>query len=189
MRMLQSRARSERGVSLLDTIATLGIMGVLASVAVVQIGTARRGLQGDGAMRVVMAQFNTAREMAITQRRNMELTFAGNNSVRIVRHDIPNGTTVLTNVTLEGGVRFALIPGIADTPDVFGNQRALSFGAATAIMFNADGTLIDNNGNPLNGTVFMSIANLPRSLRAVTVLGTTGRVRGYKWTGTGWSKV
>jgi hypothetical protein len=56
-------------------------------------------------------------------------------------------------------------------------------------MFTTDGTLIDSNGSPVNGTVFLSIANVPKSARAVTVLGATGRVRGYRWTGLAWTRV
>ena len=41
--------------------------------------------------------------------------------------------------------------------------------------------MIDANGLTLNGTVFLNITNLSDSTRAVTVMGTTGRVRGYKW--------
>jgi hypothetical protein len=48
-------------------------------------------------------------------------------------------------------------------------------------MFNTDGTLIDTNGSPVNGSIFLSIFNQTGSTRAVTVLGATGRVRGYKW--------
>ena len=60
-------------------------------------------------------------------------------------------------------------------------------------MFTTDGTLIDSGGTPINGTVFLSIQNQPESARAVTVLGSTGRVRGYKWvvgkTISSWSRV
>ena len=66
---------------------------------------------------------------------------------------------------------------------------AISFGTALKIMFGPDGTLIDNNGSPINGTVFLSVANNPASFRAVTVLGATGRVRSYRWNGVVWGRV
>ena len=154
-----------------------------------QIATVRRSLQGDGAMRVVMTQLNNAREMAITQRRNMEVQFVGNNWVQIIRDDVPSGTTVLTKVAFESNAQYSLVSGIGDTPDGFGNSSAISFGSATTIMFGPNGTLIDNNGDPINGTVFFSIARIPESFRAVTVLGATGRVRGYRWNGAVWTRV
>ena len=49
----------------------------------------RQALTGDGAMRVVLAQMNQARELAITQRRNMRVTFTGSNVVQIMREEVP----------------------------------------------------------------------------------------------------
>jgi Tfp pilus assembly protein FimT len=185
----EHQARSERGISIVDIMVTMSVMAIVGSMATVQIGTVRRSMQGDSAMRMVLAQLNTAREMAITQRRNMEIQFVGNNSLRIVRHDVPTGTTVLANVVLEGYVQYSLVRGLTDTPDAFGNSSAISFGSAQTIMFTSDGTLIDSNGFPINGTVFLSIGSMPESARAVTVLGSTGRVRGYRWHATAWSGV
>jgi hypothetical protein len=124
--------------------------------------------------------------MAITQRRNMEVQFAsviGTGRIRTIRREVPGpATTLLREVYLEGGAEFVLIPSITtDTPDHFGNGNAISFGAATAIMFGTDGSLLDGAGNPINGTVFVSVHGLPQTQRAITVLGTLGRVRGYRW--------
>ncbi len=163
-------------------MATLSITAVVGSMATANMVSARRSIQGDAAMRVVMSQLNTAREMAITQRHLMEVQFVGNNSVRIVRHEAPgNATTVVSTVVLENNAMFALAAGVPDTPDAFGAAAAVSFGLAQAVMFGTDGTLIDTNGSPVNGTVFLSIPSESETTRAVTVLGSTGRVRGYKW--------
>jgi hypothetical protein len=116
----------------------------------------------------------------------MQVSFLNNNQIQIVRLEVPNGTTTLTTVSFEGGVVYGLISGIGDTPDAFGIHNSVDFGAATKIIFNSDGTLIDQNGNPLNGTVYVTIPNVARSFRAVTVLGGTGRIRGYKWDGKKW---
>jgi Tfp pilus assembly protein FimT len=188
-RTIEYQARSQRGFSLVDTMVTLSVMGIVGSMATMHIGTVRRSMQGDGAMRTVMTQLNTAREMAITQRRNMEIKFVGNNWLQIVRNEVPSGSTLLTAVAFESNAQYALVSGIADTPDGFGNSSAISFGTAVKIMFGPNGTLIDNTGAPVNGTVFLSIANVPESLRAVTVLGATGRVRSYRWNGNAWTRV
>ena len=188
-RNIVHQARSQRGISVIDMMVTLSVMAIVGSMGTMQIATVRQSMQSDGAMRLAMAQLNTAREMAITQRRNMEVRFVGNNWLQIVRNDVPSGTTVLTNVAFEGNAQYSLVSGVSDTPDGFGNSSAISFGSAATIMFATDGTLIDNNGSPVNGTVFLSIANIPKSVRAVTVLGATGRVRGYRWTGLGWTRV
>jgi len=176
--------RSERGVTLIEMLLVVGIMGVVGAMGAAQIAEARRSMQGDGAMRLVMSQFNLARQMAVTQRRNMQLQFVGTNWMQIVRQEVPAGTTTLVSQAFEGNVTYRIVPSVTlDTPDGFGKTAAVSFGSSTtSIIFSSDGTLIDQSGNPLNGTVFLAVINVPKSQRAVTVLGATGRVRGYKWT-------
>ena len=187
--------QSPAGFTLLEAMVTLTISAVVGSMATAQMSDVRRSMESDGAMRLVMTELNTARDMAMTQRHNMEIQFiagAGNsgNWVRTVRHEAPGvTTTVLRSVALESHATFSLAPGVADTPDAFGATAPVAFGIAQTIMFSTDGMLIDGSGNPLNGTVFLAIANQQASARAVTVLGATGRVRGYKWFRGAWVRV
>jgi prepilin-type N-terminal cleavage/methylation domain-containing protein len=182
--------RSQSGFSMLEILVVVAIFGVLAAITAVQIGAVRPGLQGDAAMRVVMAQLNSARETAVAQRRLVEVSFYNGNSVRVTRHNFPAGTTtVLNDLPFEGGASYGLILGVGDTPDGFGNAQPISFGAAASIRFNTEGMLVDSGGIPVNGTVFVRIPEQPLSFRAVTVLGATGRVRGFRWNGATWQRV
>jgi Tfp pilus assembly protein FimT len=179
--------QSQRGYSLIEMLLILGIAGVVMSIAVLQIGSVQPSMKGDGAMRTIMAQLNTARELSISQRRQMQVNFIGTGQIQIVRQEIPAGTTALPTVAVEGGLQYGLIAGVVDTPDHFGLKAGgIAFGTATAYLFNSDGTLIDQNGNALNGTVFLAIPGVARSFRAITVMGGTGRIRGYKWNGVVW---
>lgn len=184
--------RQSGGFSAIELLMAVGIMGILMSMAVFQIGQSLPGYKGDGAMRVVMAQMNSAREMAITQRRFMRVTFGSGNQVQIIREEVtsPATTTVLTSVLLEGGLTFDVVSGVPDvTQEPNGNSSAVSFGSATLYRFSPDGTFVDQAGRLLNGTVFVALPRQPRSERAVTVLGSTGRVRGYRWDGAQWKMV
>ena len=180
------RRTRDAGCSLPELLIVLSITGVVSSMAVIQIGLAAPSMKGDGAMRVLMAQLNAAREMSISQRRQMRVNFIAPNQVQIVRQEVPAGTTVLSTVYIEGGISYGLIGGVLDTPDGFGNATPVYFGVAVSVRFNSDGTLIDQAGNPVNGSVFTALPNQPRSFRAVTVLGGTGRIRGYRWDGAHW---
>jgi hypothetical protein len=179
------------GYSAIEMMATAAIMSVVGGMAVAQLHVSQPVMKGDGAMRVVIGQLNTARELSITQRRRMQLTFTAPSTLQISRVDVPGpGTTVLSAIPLEGGVQFGIIAGVPDTPEAFGMNGAVDFGAAASMHFNTDGTLIDGNtGAPINGTIFLAVPNTPRSFRAVTIMGSTGRIRGYRWNGSNWEAV
>jgi type II secretory pathway pseudopilin PulG len=184
---MSRRRGSEAGYSLAELMMVVGVMGVLGSMALMQIGMSRPALKGDGGLRVVLAQMNAARELAITQRRYMRLTFTSTNQIQIVREEVPGpATTVISTAIMEGGVQFLLMSGVPDTPDAFGRGSATDFGSATQVKFAPDGTLINQVGATLNGTVFLAVPTQKASVRAATVLGSTGRIRAYKWNGNVW---
>ena len=174
---------------------TVAIAVTVGSVAIAQYSNVRRSMAGDGAMRIVMGQLTRAQQLATQQRRNIEVQFVGGNWIKLLRHELDGTTTPIGNVALEGSMQYALLSSVPDTPDAFGNSGALAFGGATIIQFTSDGTLADQSGNPLNGTVFLSVGGQVSSLRAVTIMGTTGRIRAYRAAGNsagtfvGWNRV
>src|SRR2546423_598454 len=103
------RTRHDTGFSLVEMMMVLGVLSVVSSMAMMEVGALRPALKGDGAMRVVMAQLNTARELSISQRRNMQVQFVGTNLVQVVRQEKPLGTTVLATVPFEGGVAYGTV--------------------------------------------------------------------------------
>jgi Tfp pilus assembly protein FimT len=190
MTRLSRRRQNERGYNVVEMMFVLGFMGILASMAVLQIEASRPGMKGDGGLRIVIGQMNQAREMAITQRRYMRVVLTTPGTVSVVREDTPTTTTTLSTIVIEGGVKFALVTGLPDTPDAFGNSSAIYWaGTPTNVKFTPDGTLVNQDGSTTNGSVFMSWQNVTLSARAITVLGSTGRVRGYRWDGHNWKLV
>jgi prepilin-type N-terminal cleavage/methylation domain-containing protein len=187
---ISNGTRSDDGFTLVETMMAVMVIGILGSMAVFQIGSARPAMVADGAMRTVMGQLNLARETAVAQRRQIDVVCDETRQVvRLIRHELPEGTTVLAETAFEGGVRYGLPAVLSeDTPDKFGKGAPVYFGAAETIAFNSDGMLIDSGGSPVNGTIFVMLPNISESLRAVTVLGSVGRVRGYRWNGATWTR-
>jgi hypothetical protein len=113
--------------------------------------------------------------------------------VEIIREEVPGPTlTTVSSTLIEGGIQFLFptgTPTIPDTPEAFGNASGVDFGSATEVKFNPDGMLVNQLGAVINGTVFVMFPSERLSSRAVTVLGSTGRVRGYKWDGRVWKLV
>lgn len=189
---------SERGYSLIETLVVTALVMLLSGITVVQIGNSRASMHADNAMRVVMGEMSRARDMAIQQRRLMRVAFVNSNEVRVERRDVAAPVyTVLRRSTMEGNLKFALPFGTPDTTDQFGNGGALDFdGASTGAMlpsdicFNGDGMLVRcSTGTSINGTVFLAAPNDPFATRAVTILGSTGRVRGFRRMNALWGRV
>jgi Tfp pilus assembly protein FimT len=186
----RSACSSSAGYSLIELLVLLALVMVLSAMAGLQVIQARPVLEGDSAMRVVLAQVRLAREQAISQRRFVEVAFIPDAVVRTVREDVPGPSkTILGTVGVERGFTFQLVNRVPDTPDGFGNPAAVSFGTASTIRFTPDGTLVNENGATLNGSVFLARAGEARSARAITVLGATGRIRAYRWNGRAWDLV
>src|SRR5229473_1282474 len=138
MTEFSQRRAPEAGFSLVELLLVLGMMAMLAGMAVIQIAASRPGAVG------------------------------------------------------EGGMQFLTVSGLPDTPDAFGNASAVTFPTATGspleIKFATDGTFVNQDGLSLNGTVFVALPNQALSARAVTIFGSTGRVRAYRWDGRIWKR-
>jgi len=90
----------------------------------------------------------------------------------------------MSTMLLESGVTFHLYTSQPNTPDMFGNAGDWDFGATTTTMaFTPEGSLVNQLGVPINGTVYLGRPTDTKTARAVTVFGTTGRIRGYRWLG------
>ena len=176
----------QAGFSMVELAGTLLLAGILAGLAIVNLNGIAPGTDANAALNETVAQLRKGRETAIAQRRNIELKFLGTNQIQLVRDEVPAGTTILSTITLDSKMQFMLFNGVPDTPDLFGKTNAVSFGGANSLIFQSNGVLVDGSANPLNGSVFLGQANHPETARAVTVLGSTGRVRGYRWTGSTW---
>ena len=174
------------GYSVIEMMVVVAFVVILAAMAVVNLMSARQGIRAENALQTVVGQMRLAREIAVDQRQDVLVTFALPNSFTIQRIDAGNNVVLLNTVALPNGFQFMTSPGVPDTPDGFGNAAPVNFGNAMFIRFRADGTGVDANLQPVNGSVFFADPSQAQTMRAVTVLGSTGRIRGYRWTGTRW---
>jgi Tfp pilus assembly protein FimT len=174
------------GFSLVELSIVMLFTLALAGFAALNITGILPAINANHSMSQVVDQLRNARELAVAQRRNIEVLFQNGNEIQLVRNDVPGGTTDMGMSTLEHGFEFCLFDEIPDTPDSFGNSEAIDFNGAGSMTFLSDGTLVDEAGNPLTGSVFLGVEDHPETARAVTILGATGRIRSYRWNGTSW---
>jgi Tfp pilus assembly protein FimT len=183
--MLRAESKQD-GFSLVETATVLMLLMAVSGFALLNMNSILPGMSANAAMNQTLGQLRRGREIAIAQRRDIEIRFLGANQIQLVRYNVPNGATILNTITLEGENEFRHFNGVPDTPDAFGNGAAVTFSGLSPWIFLSDGMLVDSSANPVNGTVFLGQANRPNTARAVTILGATGRVRNYTWTGAAW---
>jgi prepilin-type N-terminal cleavage/methylation domain-containing protein len=168
-----------RGFSLLEvlTVSTLVLIG--STVAVIQYRTSVAVLDADKASNLVVGQIRYARQVAVDQRRNVELAFVESNRITVTRQDGGGATTVMSDVTLPPGYTFGLAAGVGDTPEGYGDDEPVQFGLDdTSGIFQGDGAFVSGAAVVMNGTVF-TIGSGNGSARAVTLTGASGRMKQY----------
>ena len=177
---------SERGFTLPELLIAIALFVIVAGIGVAQLGPAIQTARANAQAARVSGLIQLARENAIRTQRDLELRFdTDTNTVRIVRTN--NGVTAsVSEVTLEYNMSLRTFAGVPDTPEGFGMADAADFGGAARLFFISDGSLVDEDSVPVNGTIALGVADQVFSARAITVTGTTARPRRYRWLGGQW---
>jgi prepilin-type N-terminal cleavage/methylation domain-containing protein len=181
-----SQVATDAGFTVIELVVVMAISVTVLSLSLGGFSSALDTVRGDASMNKVQWQLKLAREIAINQRRSVEVRFTPPNFMAVVRRNIPNGETVMSTAVLEHMTNFVVFPAFPDTPDGFGNATAIDFGAANAVMFTAEGQLVDETGALVNGTIFIGRIGSPMTARALTVFGPTSSIRTYRWNGSQW---
>lgn len=190
--MKQNSHRSQKGFSLLEILTGLAIISILLAMAVMNYGSILPNFKANSAMDQLLYRLRSAREQAIAHRREVQVQFVGTNQITITELWLTGTPPLPTTYTFEGGAQFVTYSGIPDTPMAFGNGAPVYFeglsGGPPIMKFTTNGSFIDGGNTLVNGTVFLGIPSRASTARAITVLGSTGRVREYHWDGTQWSE-
>ena len=175
------------GFSLLEAIVVATVVGLLGAMVVpVTAGMIARA-KADGSTLAAVTALQSARNRAVAERRNFHLYFdQSGHKIRIERVEPSGSRTVVSNLTLENGLKFEKFSALPDTPDLFGHATAVAFGGTAPVMFTSDGTLIDDNGDVVNGSVFLGVPQQKATAQAITFFGPTGLIRTWRWGGSKW---
>lgn len=196
----------ERGFSMIELSVVIGLILIISAMAIFSYLPLLQDANFDSSMRQVLDQLRQAREYSIANRRYVQLTFptvviGGVTQYQVVMTEMNSLTAgggaanpVLSTVPIHPPAQYLLLSAI-DTPDGFclgAPAAAVEFktvagGAPVSILFQSDGELVDGASyQPINGTIFLGRPGQPTSARAITILGTTGRVRAWKSNGAAW---
>src|SRR5712691_9117648 len=168
------RSNNTAGFSLIEFLVVASLVTIMSGIGISLLTGWLPNARADAAERLVVYHLTAAREQALSERRNIEVVVIGDNQLQFIRHELPLGTTVLRTIPLESSVKFTLFDQVPDTPDGFGNSTPVDFGGANPVMFTSDGSMIDDQGVPVNGSIFLGLPETKQSARVVTVFGGTG---------------
>jgi prepilin-type N-terminal cleavage/methylation domain-containing protein len=185
--------KSETGFSLVEMLITIAIVLIAAGIAVMNVIPAVRAAHMEDAYQMTLMQLRLARQIAIDKRTVCIVTFAAPGQISLTQA-FADGTPVVTNtLQLPQDVSFTAVPGLpstpATTPDGIGTGKAaidfdqIAGGGGNTIFFQPDGSAVDGAGLVNDGIIYLAQGGQVSSSRAVTLLGTTGRVRGWRLAG------
>ncbi len=183
----------ESGFTIVEMMIVMAVGATLVGIAMMASGSALTAFKARGVVSKIQATVNMARELSISQQRDMVLSFDTTaNTISVIRQDKPSGTTTLSTIGFEGGLVFTQVSGTGTTPDAWGintaatnGSNAVMFVDARTVQFRAGtGQLVDpSTWLPVNGRIFVGISGKKETAGMVSVFGATGRVRGYHWEG------
>jgi len=193
MRSSRPRIVAQAGFTLLEVLLVAGLIAVIGGITIGVTDAFIRTAKSDSSVSAALMAIDTARDRAVAERRNIELNFVLPDRIQLIRQEIDAagsvvGTTMIDEYRLENGMQIYKFPSAGDTPDAFGATSATTFTGTEPVMFTSDGSLVDANGDVVNGTLFFGIPGQQTSARAITVFGITGFTRTWKWSGTTWQE-
>jgi prepilin-type N-terminal cleavage/methylation domain-containing protein len=198
--------RIQSGFSMTELAVVVTIILIVTAAAVINMVPSLKTSKSNAGMELVMGELRRAHERAIDERRIYRVTFVAPQTIQLDVGQVGNVATTITGssptfvqaqvpLTLPTGLQFIVVPGIptsaAATPDGLGSgANAIDFdvengGAGTQIYFQPDGRALDGANRLNDGVVYLAEPTNLFSSRAVSLLGSTGRVKGWFLTSTG----
>jgi len=203
----------QAGFSLLEMVIAVAIVLVATAAAIVNIVPSMKTSRSNSGMELVLGELRRAHERAIDERRIYRVTFVAPQTMLLEVGQVAVVGSTITGtapafvqaqppLTLPVGTQFVVVPGIPTsvtaTPDGFGTGvNAIDFdqaigGGGTQIYFQPDGRALDAANRLNDGVVYLAEPNNLFSSRAVTLYGSTGRVKSWILApakgGTGWTQ-
>ena len=198
------RAKPSSGFSLLEMMIVVSIVTIITGYAVISAQGGIRDARVNGAMDTAYEQLRVARARAIAERRRYVVTFGTPapalattplgaptaKSIQLYSWPWGFGMNQVATTELPSDVAFQALSGLptspSTVPDGFGSgSTAIDFdqgvgaGATNAVMFMPDGSAHDLTNNFNSGILYIARNGDVGSSRAITVFGTSGRVRAW----------
>jgi prepilin-type N-terminal cleavage/methylation domain-containing protein len=186
------KSSRNRGFTLLEMLITISIGLIMAGVTFIALMPMFKENHVNAAYDTTLSVIRNYRTLSITQSKRYILTFTNPGTITVqywgVGFPVSPAPVTVATFTLPPDIQFAVQAGFpAAAPDSFGTggtaidfDQGMGLGSQNYIMFMPDGSSQDTLGNYNSGLLYMTRPGALYSSRAVSVFGTTGRVRGWR---------
>jgi len=181
-----------RGFSLLEMTIAIAIGVTMAAITFIALMPLFNESHVDAAYDTTLSVVRDYRNQSIKQSKRFIITFTAPGTITVQYWGVgvpvsPAPVTVAT-YTLPPDIQFTVQPGFpTNAPDGFGTgitaidfDQGMGLGSQNYVMFMPDGSSQDTLGNYNSGVVYLGRTGDLYSSRAVSVFGTTGRIRGWR---------
>lgn len=173
-------ARGTLGVTLLELMVVIVMIGILSAVAMSHLDWKR--YQADASGRGIMGELSTTQRLALSLQSNMHVTFPDSTRMMILEDANNDGTAGsgerVRYVVLDNNFRF----GKANAPDLPAPEDPNTF---STVVFHRDGSA------DRNGTLYLHGPGADpncKHCRAVAISRATGRVVWYSYASGSWKR-
>jgi prepilin-type N-terminal cleavage/methylation domain-containing protein len=186
-------SRTNRGFTMLEMVITIAISLTMAGVTFMALTPLLNQSHVDAAYDTTFSAISGYRNQAITRTQRYILTFStpGTITVQYWAGGVPVSPAPVTvaTFTLPADMQFAVQPGLPNPgPDGFGDgTQPVTFNPCTVIaagqpclILMPDGSGQDDMGNYNGGLVYVSRTGDLYSTRAISFIGPSGKVRGWR---------
>jgi prepilin-type N-terminal cleavage/methylation domain-containing protein len=188
------KPRKQQGFSLLEMMAVIAIIFIVTSFSVMAWQPMSKQQHVNDAYNSTLSTLRWARDQAAADMRIYVVSFATPGTITVTQNTL--GGPLLVTTVLPSDITFHVEPGVPTsptvaptTPDGFGTAAntfdldQVTGGGGSVIYFYPDGTAQDapgNGGNINNGVIYFGRVGELTSSRAITVWGSTSRLRGWR---------
>ncbi|HSS97356.1 MAG TPA: type II secretion system protein [Terriglobales bacterium] len=196
-------ARKMRGFSVIEMMIVVAIMMIVMGTAFIQIAPALKNSKSETALQTTLGQMRRAHELAVDRRTVYRVSFNTPRTIQLDQVNIDPATLAKTfvlqsKIDLPSDMSFTIASGIptasTKVPEGYGNGTvAIDFdrdyaAGGTEVYFQRDGRALDASNRINNGLVYMCRTSDYTSCKAVSLVGATGRSKGWRLNpaGNGW---